>query len=278
MKKRIADAIMDAVQTRKVNVPLTAIWREIHQEFSIGIRRDRELHLSLNDHNLLRDVMRKAAGFDPLTESPSFATRMEAAATVVDEKWGGAAGAKRLVNVYRRDAPISTIRGTCKLPPGCGLWVDANDLELSSVPAVVVVENLQAFLNIEAFCLPPEWWDALFVYRGHSGITTGVTALLARLTKETPVAVMSDYDAAGLRIALSTKAASGWLGPALDASLGPSNSELFEKQAHYLHGLQAEGPEGLQFVISRLVRERIALTQERMAAKKVRIAFHAFGG
>lgn len=277
MKKKLADVITDAIQNRKMAVPLTAAWREIHQEFSIGFRREKALQLSLEDHRLLRDLLRKTSGFDPLSDSPSFDTRLEAAATVVDEKWGGAAGAGRMVNVYRHAAPINTIRGACTLLPGCGLWLDSRDLVLSPSLAIVVVENLSAFLSIDAFLLPAEWEDALFVYRGHDGTTAGVTALLARAPEGASVAVMSDYDPAGLRIALSTTAATGWLGPALDASLGPSNSELFEKQAQFLHGLRAEAPEGLRAVISRLIDERIAFTQERMAALQVRLVFHPFG-
>lgn len=276
IKKRLAAAITDAIQTRKMVVPMNAIWREIHKEFSIGTRRENSLQLSLDDHRHLRDLLRKAAGFDPLTDSLCFETRLEAASTVVNEKWGGNAGAGRLVNVYRHSAPIATIRGECRVPQGCGLWLNSLDLVLSPSLSIVVVENLAAFLNIEEFNLPAEWQDALFVYRGHNDITAGSTDLLARVPEGTAVAVMSDYDAAGLRIALSTTSATGWLGPAPDAYLGTSNAELFEKQAKYLNGLRAEAPDGLRLVLSRLVQERIAFTQERMAATKAQLVFYSF--
>lgn len=277
IKKKLADAIINAVQGRRLEVPLTQPWLEIHKEFAIGTRRGKTLQLSLDDHLQLRSLMKNAAGFDPLTETPNYDSRLLAAATVIDEKWGGAAGAGRLVNVYRHATPINTIRGECTVPPGCGLFLDACDLLLSPSLPIVIVENLMAFLSIEAFLLPVAWKDALFVYRGHDEITSGVSAMLARVPEGTSVAVMSDYDPAGLRIALSTTAATGWLGPALDATLGPSNSELFEKQAQYLSGLQEEGPEGLRAVIARLIRERVAFTQERMAALRVQLAFHPFG-
>lgn len=276
MKKRHVVAITSAIESRRMLVPLNSVWRDIHQEFSIGIRKENKLRFSSEDLSELRKIVEKTAGFDPLNDSPCFDSRMDAAKTVVDEKWGGGAGSRKMVNVYRKTAPINTIHGICTVPPGCGLWLDIHDLVLTPDLRIVIVENMAAFLSIDVFRLPTEWQDALFVYRGHDKVTAGSNALLERIPEGTCVAVMSDYDAAGLVIAVSTRAANGWLGPALDAHLGISHTALFEKQAMYIDGLASRSHDGLSAVIERLINERIAFTQERMAATQVQIVFHPF--
>lgn len=274
--KRLADAITEALQGRQQAVFLTETWREIHKNYAVGIRQEKRLLLSIEDREFLRQLIIKAAGYDPLSDVPCLDNRLQAAATIIDEKWAGSAGTGQYVYLYRSGAPIVTTHGPATVPPGSGLWVNSLDVIMTSTLPLVVVENLTAFLNIDAFLLPAEWKGALFIYRGHNESTAGTGKLLERTPAEARIAVMSDYDPAGLRIALSTARATGWLGPTLDTKLGTSNSELYEKQAAYLKGLQDDSSEGLRPVVIRLIQEKIAFTQERMAAAHTPLAYYPF--
>lgn len=68
--KRLADAITEAVQGRQQAVFLTEAWREIHKNYAIGIRQGKRLLLSIEDRELLRQLIIKAAGYDPLNDAP----------------------------------------------------------------------------------------------------------------------------------------------------------------------------------------------------------------
>lgn len=138
------------------------------------------------------------------------------------------------------------------------------------------MENLTAYLHIDAFLLPAEWKGTLFIYRGHNESKAATGELLGRAPIDTRIAVMSDYDPAGLRIALSTPRATGWLGPALDSRLAASNSELYQKQVAYLKGLQDDSSEGIRPVVTRLIQEKVAFFQERMAAANTPLAYFSF--
>lgn len=278
MSKRQFDVVAGALQSMKLKVKLNQTWLEIHEELSIGNRQGSYLLLSPKEHEVLRELLLKATGLDPLKQESHFANRLEAAAAnALDEKWGGGARATHMVHVYRAAGPIETRQGSCLTLPKTALWVDADDLVHHPAIPVVVVENFEVFRHIRDFHLPEDWCPAMFVYRGHDQLSSGLNRLLNALPEGTPIAAFTDFDPAGMRIALSLPRVIGWLAPAdLEQLRQGSNKKLFEKQSRFLMGLLKDTPEGCRTALQTMVEGHIAFTQERLLGAGLEIKFYPF--
>jgi hypothetical protein len=280
MSRRQFDVVADALQNMRLKVKLNQTWREIHEELSIGNRQGNYLLLTPREHEVLRELLLKATGLDPLKQGSRFENRLDAAAAnAVDEKWGGGARAGQMVHVHRIGAPIETRRGPCLTPARTALWMDADDLIHDSAIPVVVIENLEVFRHIGDFHLPADWRPALFIYRGHDQLSSGVSRLLAALPEGTSIAAFTDFDPAGMRIALSLPRVMGWLAPAnLDQLRQGSNKELFEKQSRFLMGLLRDTPEGCRLALQTMMEGHVAFTQERALGTGLEISYYPFSG
>ena len=147
--------ISHALQQRKDKIRLTVGWQKIYQKFPCGRQDSGWLYLNLADRDLLREITRSDTGVDPL-EKTRLGNRTALADQLVDEKWSHESVQAQRIYCHSYLAPLVVKGESITLPGGSSLWLDYADLMLSAYQAVVLVENLEAFIYWHDFNLPAE--------------------------------------------------------------------------------------------------------------------------
>lgn len=156
------------------------------------------------------------------------------------------------------------------LPSNIGMRILIDDIDLLSVKNVVVIENLTAFDHIHLANLPQQLMSALFVYRGHEEHNTkGLIRLLKKLPKTCQIIAFTDFDPAGLKIALTLPNVNACLLPEINQELNStSHQEDFDKQHASMVFLQNQSSPNLQKFIRAIEVNRLSIKQEHMLVTK----------
>ncbi|MDG2391984.1 MAG: hypothetical protein P8M49_00630, partial [Thalassotalea sp.] len=156
------------------------------------------------------------------------------------------------------------------LPSNIGMRILIDDIDLLSVKNVVVIENLTAFDHIHLANLPQQLMSALFVYRGHEEHNSkGCIRLLQKLPKTCQIIAFTDFDPAGLKIALTLPNVNACLLPEINQELNStSHQEDFDKQHASMVFLQNQSSPNLQKFIRAIEVNRLSIKQEHMLVTK----------
>lgn len=267
--RRQFEVVSAALLARKSIVDLNKSWQWVHKHLGIGKVVGKSLHLSTDDLNALKQTIEAASGANPMATGIDYASRTDAAKDVIDEKWASTSIGGRGVYLARIGDTLMTRNGACHLAPGVAAWVSYSEVVLSPRDIIVVIENLEAFLRWGEFIVPAELRSAIALYRGHDANTRGTYDWLRELSGRQAIIAFTDFDPAGLRIALDIPGVAGWLVPANPGGAGPSNHALFSKQSTYLMGLQRETPSSWRSGLQAMLDDHLAITQERMCANRI---------
>lgn len=270
INRRQLSMVRDALSERKMTVALNKSWQWIHDSYGIGRIIGKTLTFTTADHADLRKTIEAVAGEGSLSPHLDFSTRTNAAEHVINEKLSSQSIGRQGVFVSRVGLPLQTVRGACTLQPGIAAWMNYRDVQLCENDVFVVIENLEAFLGWSEFCVPAALKSALVLYRGHDEKTRGASEWLAHVKGKHAIIAFTDFDPAGMRIAMSTPGVTGWLAPENPREI-PSNHALFAGQGRYFQGLAADTPLGWRDALQIMMDDHIALTQERMSAQGVRL-------
>jgi len=258
-------AIQQVVRHAKCDVSLGITWSDIHTEWHVGEIRGKRLFFSAEDREKLRSIAILAAGRDPMDEDIQ-GSRVEVAATVIDEKWSNESPFKDMVYVCSRELPVK--EGKIEIPSGTMFFIDIEQIDINSINSVIIIENAAAarFWQQYEITIP----NGLAIYRGHDQSAVAVKKLMNQLPSHVRKIGFFDLDPAGFNIALSSGVEYLLLPEDKDGLL-PGNRESFIKQYAKYSGIEKRLPEKWIDSWTWVVRQGECITQEKMLAKGARI-------
>lgn len=257
-----ANAVHHLLRNQLLEVPYNAAWQDIHRAFELGRVERRRLIFSPRERELLREEAKRQFGWD-LIKPPPAEGRIQAAAQAIDEKLAP----QRPDDAYvlakgRLPAPLPA------LPAGCALRVALDQLDMTAIGSVLVVENLDCFDQIHRYPLPEMLGEALVLYRGHGATTRGTRRLLQSVPAAIPVVLFPDYDPAGLVIATAMPHASHLLVPQFTPELLAKGSrEHFHRQHLQARHLDNSMLGGWQRVWTEMKQAAVSIKQQHMLAQ-----------
>jgi hypothetical protein len=249
------------LRARDERVALGPQWRALQQHFELAPAQGKWLTFTREQREALRAQAGREWGFDPLAGIPD-GTRQDVAADAIDEKIAG----------QRPDDQHVLLKGRLPgalptLSPELSLRVPIARLDLSAIPRILLIENLDSFDHWQLYQSPAELSECLVLYRGHGGLARGARRLLASLPAATHVTVFADYDPAGLAIAVTLPRADALLLPQLDSRLLSKGSRPhFERQ--YRNARHLDGAELGQWqdVWAQMKQHGVSIKQQHMLA------------
>ncbi len=250
-------------------------------KFKMGRRLSYEFMLSSDELNTLERYFKEHIHQDPITHSLSYKTRTEAARFVANEKWAQGTVFGNLVNLASSTSAITFKTGeNIATPKGSVLCASFENLNLSTIKKLVILENGEAILNwhlIESL-LPDSFLHALFVYRGHGHNVALVQELFKSLPNECKVGLFFDYDPKGLQMAYEyskyTKCRCELIIPSeiTDTVSKLSKKDEYIKQSDVAFSvLKNVTNENFLKEIKNLKKHEYAITQECMIAHKIKL-------
>ena len=195
--QRIHRVVTQALSETK----LTPLWQRLHNEYGIGRISGKNLKLSKEDCQRVREITRPT-GHDVMFPLPT-GSRLEISKYSGNEKPLSEAPGRHhlLLNSATGLLRLNDIQIPLSL--GSSYRCDWRELDLETVTSVIVVENLQAFDYIQQAQLPDELKNAWVLYRGHNESAKAVIDLLNALPKNCQIIGFTDYDPAGFKILLT---------------------------------------------------------------------------
>ncbi|MDP5137838.1 DUF2220 family protein [Rheinheimera baltica] len=119
--------------------------------------------------------------------------------------------------------------------------IDWQQLPLMQFDALLVVENLDCFYQLDAFTLQLPYQQPLIIYRGDSQYSSGCKALKAQWLKQNkPTLYFGDFDAKGVSIALNEGYSAMLLPELATLQQHASQSMLPVKQLGFIAGIKAK--------------------------------------
>ena len=157
-----------------------------------------------------------------------------------------------------------------------GIAADIVDIDWQQLPfaqfdALLVVENLDCFYQLDAFTLALPYKQILMIYRGDKLYSKGCKALKAAWLKQNkPVLYFGDFDAKGVSIALN-EGYSAMLLPTLATLQQQANIIMLpDKQLSFIAGISAKEVSAIFApYLQILCQQRKGLRQQNMASLKL---------
>jgi hypothetical protein len=171
-----------------------------------------------------------------------------------------------------------SVLGLPSLPQGCSIRVAVEDLNLSQLKCLVVIENQDCFDHWHLARIPKPLQETIAVYRGHDkSLATGAKQFLHKLNEDCKVVVFPDLDPAGLQIAMTTPGSQSLLIPKLTDELVNCGSEQdFLEQAKARQFLANRDLGGWAPVWQDLKARRRSIKQQHMLALQIPLTLIAF--
>lgn len=269
LSKKAYTSVQRVLRNRTLKVALNKVWQEIHDELGVGDLSSRHLNLSLHDHARLREWFELDAGADPLTTDIT-GNRLEAASLVRDEKWATESVFSGLMKVNVISGTVPLTQGEATTPTGTLLEVNANNVLVDRIKAVVLVENGIVARHWHQCRIPAELSNALMVYRGHGNESV---KCVREWIDSLPQSVMKvgyfDFDPAGIGIAIDYRMDAILIPDPLSERLieGVNNKrESHDAQLAHRPRLGEQLPASLHKVWSWMTENnrKCAVTQERL--------------
>lgn len=268
LTRKAYSAIQRVVHNRTLNVALNTVWQQIHDETGVGNIFAKQLLLTYEDHNKLREWVKLEVGADPLTTRIT-GNRLEVAGLSRDEKLATEDVFSGMIWITRCSGDIPLMQGNAVTPEGTLISVKTSDILVDNIKTVIIVENGIVAREWYKCIVPDELATALVVYRGHGSEAEAARAWLYNLPADIRKIGYFDFDPAGLGIAVDYN---------MDAILipDPINDELIKginnkpgthtKQLSNRPNLHEQLPKSCRWVLYWMTSEgrKCAVTQERL--------------
>jgi hypothetical protein len=266
--KQQFNSIQRVVKNRRFQVKANSLWKRIHNELGIGEISCSQLHLSVSDHQKLREFCRIETGLDPLDDH-DISDRLTAAARTRNEKWAADSVFNGMISVNSATRSIHLKQGIATTPSGTLLQVMASDILVDSISKVLIIENGAIAMHWRLAKIPTELSDALMVYRGHGNDARSVINWLRQLPTHVQKFGYFDFDPSGLGMAVDYSLDGILVPDPLEENLldGINNKpDTFDSQMRNRPNLREHLPqEYLDIYEWMTCRERkCAITQERI--------------
>jgi hypothetical protein len=199
-------AINRLLQARKNEVARSDVWKRIYEETGLGAVRGNRFLFSEDDLDKLRQFGRSLTGgeLDPLFYQPS-GSRMDTAEIHSNEKFTSqSVFGNLLLLATAGDARVIIDGQPGATQPGSFLAVQpgAVNFEALTQQKLIVIENGSLMPDWHRIVLPPDWQNAVLLYRGHGENVRDVSKLVQAQPSE-QLAVYYDFDPAGMFMALN---------------------------------------------------------------------------
>lgn len=151
------------------------------------------------------------------------------------------------------------------------LDIDWQQLPMAQFDALLVVENLDCFYQLEAFTLALPYTQPLIIYRGDKLYSKGCKALKATWLKQNkPALYFGDFDAKGVSIALNEGYSAMLLPDFATLQQHASPAMLKDKQLSFVAGIKAKPlAAGWQPYMQILCEQLKGLRQQNMQGMRI---------
>lgn len=201
LKRRQLQAIQRLLQSNAQKVKASLVWKEINEVEGIGEVSGEYICFTHSELGTLRKLIENIEGVD-LREQQLEGTRTEVAGFAKNEKLSNEAPfASCLLLATRSSDGVPLKPGSCECPSKGFLGVSLEDIDLSEVKQLVLIENGQAFRDWHLYQFPEILSNALFVYRGHGSNAQLVKQLFQSLSDDSLKVGFFDFDPAGIDMA-----------------------------------------------------------------------------
>lgn len=278
LSKRAFSSIQRVVRNRTFTVKLSNIWTEIYNELGVGEVLGKNLNLSKDDHQTLRNWFFKNSGIDPLTDDVP-GDRLEVAKVTNNEKFSSIPVFNGFISICSRQKEISLQQGTATTPRGTLLRVKSSDITFAPSDKVVVTENGMAALHWHDFSIPGDVEESIMVYRGHDNEAQHVSRFLKSLPSSVLKIGFFDFDPAGIGMAVDYDCDAILIPDQLtdDLIVGINNKpDTFVDQMRKRPDLESIIPDTLLDLWSWMTSadRKCAITQERLLSNKQQLKLH----
>lgn len=267
--------IIGTVLKRRVErVELTVAWQRLHEEYQIGECVGRWLNLSRKDHRELSLLCMQLTGVDPLL-GVSGQNRVDVASEAFNEKWGNGVVRDRRIFVSALNSDLILNYSSQAVLPKVEYRVHADDIQLDAYEALVVVENLGAYIHCQSFCWP-DLGSALLIYRGHEGPEErAVLDLLSEHAGKKPIYAFFDPDPAGIGMVMDLPGVTHAIVPPLDMAIRKRRlQQRFDEQLAARPNLKQQSSDfsqAWQLYVNELIEFGVASSQEWLCSAGVRL-------
>ena len=282
MDKTLLISLQRLIRERPQRVPSNRRLRAFAEELGVGRLLGNHLHFTHRELDLIERECNRQVGGQASAVDLQAVDRMQAASELRDEKWAAGGVFEQLLNVARLgDLPIALKDGNELITPvGISLNLRPEQLDVSRLPAVLVVENGSLLTHWPQWVglLPAECRHALIVYRGHGINQRLLQTLLLNLPESTAVYGFFDFDPAGVNMLqhllalrpLTAVVPAGWPRLHQHPAIKRINKlEEFSKQREQLAYLAPENyfVQELAEIYNYLMAHELAITQEHLVTQ-----------
>lgn len=270
--KAVVTTIDQALRSSKSQVPLSAVWRDLHVTYGVGSRTgsSKILKLAQADYRLLRTLVKQHAGLDLLDVDGSTtlaqmtnASRLEIAAHLPNEKLSGVSVTHDMVLIGSHSGHLTLADGEYRIPVGSAM--SCHHSQLRGLDTIVLVENLALMYALHRYQWPDAVVGHLMLFRGSN--QQSPAAVTKALDGVKRVICFPDFDPQGLMNSLTQRKSIGMVLPsaasiAALSARGLNKAPEFAKQ-EVARGWLARNAANLSCV-QHMLSERLALSQEAM--------------
>lgn len=279
-QRQVIMSAMRVCQQAMGKTALTKTWEQLHTHFSIGQLRGRYVHLSEQDREQLRLLIKQRTRIDVLLDDVDAilqADRLELAQRTSNEKVSGHAVSRDRVFLASVSGTFD-INGRCvALLPGAAMVCSAS--AVGSIEHLVVVENLATLYALDQYVWPSECESAIMVFRGsvsrksRNAVQWSPGAVKPLIDRAQRITFFGDFDPKGIQMALTGARVSGWIAPTEQSikaccDAGLNQPHTFTKQHEAFRWLLTYYPKHPQ--IEQVRDARLALMQESLVGKELR--------
>ncbi|TRX57047.1 hypothetical protein [Thalassomonas sp. M1454] len=224
------------------------------------------LSFDVSQKKNLRAELEQTYGQTLLTVNFNELTYLQSANVSKQEKLAGVKPNDNYVLVKVLSENALSINGHKQIPSNLAMRVSIDDIGVSAIKHLVVIENLTAFDHIDKAILPPQLMSAVFIYRGHEKYNAkGCLNLLNKLPQACQIIAFTDFDPKGLEIALTIAKVSACLLPELSRELiATSHEPDYEKQYSSMVYLNKVNNKHLREYIKSIESKRLSIKQEHI--------------
>jgi len=256
--------ISTALKKKASKIRLSAQWQGLHDSYGIGRCEGKWLYLTRQNLKSLQDLVIAQVGIDPTKEGLS-GNRTEVSKRVKNEKWSTTAARSTRIYCSALNGPLALRQGTVEASPEVEYCIDYQDIQIAQYDAIMVIENLEAYIFSHSFCFP-EIGKVLLVYRGHDQSARAVQDCLKTAPEGMLVYYFTDPDPSGIGIIIDSPFATHAIVPAFEAmQKKDSLTERFADQLAArpnLRGQVASYPINFQGYAEYILNQGIAISQE----------------
>lgn len=246
MNKQQLNVIEKAIHSSKEIFPLNKTWKQLHDEYNIGLTQGTKLKLTAEDKKNWVQLVKQKTGIN--LEQHSIAgfndlQREETLSIAIDEKFAGQSVKKdRLAIKVLPDSVLKINNQHYSLPNVSHVDIALKNISSTQHHCILIIENYRCFDALAKMHLNLEetFEDPLVLFRGDNVYSEKIVRQL--LTKlKLPVIAMPDIDPKGLSIAQSFPYVVGLVMPdllKLDALFNDAsyiNPELYTNQFSSCH-------------------------------------------